>query len=78
MTIFHLKKSNFYSTRFFFPYSDYDTILNVCVLLFSVYVDGILRGTRRLLLKEARCISNALRREYPKMFAVSRENGKIF
>jgi hypothetical protein len=43
--------------------------------MFSVYVDGYIRGTRRIGIKEARSISNALRREYPKMFAVSTESG---
>jgi hypothetical protein len=43
--------------------------------MFSVYVDGYIRGTRRLGIKEARSLANTLRREYPKMFAVSTKSG---
>jgi hypothetical protein len=39
-------------------------------IIVSAYIDGILRGTRPLRIKEARCVVGILRREYPKMFAL--------
>jgi hypothetical protein len=46
--------------------------MKLSVNIFALgYVFGVLRGTRELLIAEGRSIATVLRREYPKLFALS-------